>query len=59
MSQIEKVLTIFYKEYSSYYKPAEDEETTMLDIEQILRFIKEYVSLCNPPVSSIYKIPEC
>ena len=59
MSQIEKVLNIFYKEYSAYYNPSGNDKLTMRDIEQILKFIKAYVQLCDPPVSISDKIPEC
>ena len=59
MSQIEKVLIIFYEDFSSYYKPTDNTDVTMLHIDQILTFIKEYVALCDPPVSSTSKIPQC
>ena len=59
MSQIEKVLIIFYEDFSSYYKPVDSSDVTMLHIDQILTFITEYVALCNPPVSSTSKKTEC
>ena len=36
-----------------------DDKLTLKDIEQILKFIKAYVQLCDPPVSTVDKIPEC